>query len=90
MDDLDRDLRTLDSIDAPDLWQDIARRSPRPPVRLPSPGRRTIIAVFSLGLSFFVLAWAAIVLTGSSPSDHRGIRSSGCLRRRRGRSGACG
>jgi hypothetical protein len=70
MDDLDRDLRTLDSIDAPDLWQDIARRSPRPPVRLPSPGRRTVIAVFSLGLSFFVLAWAAIVLTGSSPSDN--------------------
>jgi hypothetical protein len=70
MDDLDRDLRTLDSIDAPDLWRDIARRSPRPPVRLPSAGRRTIIAVFSLGLSFFVLAWAAIVLTGSSPSDH--------------------
>jgi hypothetical protein len=70
MDDLDRDLGTLDSIDAPDLWQDIARRSPRPPVRLPSPGRRTVIAVFSLGLSFFVLAWAAIVLTGSSPSAH--------------------
>lgn len=70
MDDLGRDLRTLDSIDAPDLWHDIARRSPRPPMRLPSPGRRTIIAVFSLGLSFFVLAWAAIVLTGSSPSDH--------------------
>jgi hypothetical protein len=70
MDDLDRDLRTLDSIDAPDLWQDIARRSPRPPVRLPSPGRRTVIAVFSLGLSVIVLAWAAIVLTGSSPSDH--------------------
>jgi hypothetical protein len=70
MDDLDRDLRTLDSIDAPDMWQDIARRSPRPAVRLPSPGRRTIIAVFSLSLSFFVLAWAAIVLTGSSPSDH--------------------
>lgn len=69
MDELDRDLRTLDSIDAPDLWRDIARRSPRPPVRLPSPGRRTVIAVFSLGLSVIVLAWAAIVLTGSSLRD---------------------
>lgn len=69
MDELDRDMRTLDTIDAPDLWRDIARRSPRPPIRLPSPGRRAAVAVFSLGLSLVVLVWAAIVLTGTSVSD---------------------
>jgi hypothetical protein len=65
MDELDRHLRTLDTIDAPDLWQDIARRPPTRPMRLPSPARRAAIAVFSLGLSLVVLAWAMIALTGN-------------------------
>lgn len=69
MDDLNRDLRTLDSIDAPDLWQDIARRRPGAPVRLPSPARRTVVAAFSLALSLVVLAWAAIALSGSLVRD---------------------
>lgn len=69
MDELDRDLRTLDTIEVPDLWQDIARRPPAPPMRLPSPGRRAAIAVFSLGLFLVVLVWAVIALTGSSLSD---------------------
>ena len=68
MDELDRDLKVLDGIDAPDLWRDITSRPSGPAMRLPSAARRAAIAVFSLGLSLVVLVWAAIGL-GSSLSN---------------------
>lgn len=71
MDDLDRDLRSLDAIDAPDLWQDITRRPPNRAVRLPSAGRRAWIAGFALGLSLIILVWAVIVLGPTSRGNHR-------------------
>ncbi len=58
-------LRTLDGVDAPDLWGEISTRPPGPPTRLPSPGRRAAIVVFSLALSLAVLAWTVIGLSGS-------------------------
>jgi hypothetical protein len=62
MGDLDRELRALDTIDPPDLWDDIEARPPSGPVRTPSPRRRAAIAIFSLALSGAVLAWALVAL----------------------------
>jgi hypothetical protein len=70
-DDLDRRLRRLDDMPAPDLWSRVGTEPGRPPVRV-SPVRRVAVAVTALALATATFAFLATTFgsgrnTASSP-----------------------
>jgi hypothetical protein len=62
-DDLDRRLRRLDDMPAPDLWPRVGTEPGRPPVRV-SPVRRVAVAVTALALATAAFAFLATTFRG--------------------------